>query len=674
MYNDFFGFREPPFNITPDPRFLYLNNCYQEALAALTYGIQARKGFISLIGEAGTGKTTLLRHVLDSVEPTTKTVLLLNPMVTFDEILEHTLLELGVPTEGGAKLVRLQRLNEFLLEHTAAGGNVTLLIDEAQDVDPGVLEELRLLSNLETAREKIIQIVLAGQPELRKTLADTRLRQLRQRIALHIRLSPLTAPEVTEYVRNRIERAGGDDLEVFTPDALTRLAECSEGVPRMVNVLCDASLLIAFAAGTRRVTGAVVEEAWRDYAGDIEPEPTPAPAPRPAAPGVEPERRSPPPAPLVAAATPAASAPAAVSQPAAVPQPAAVTPPPAVSPTPAPARMVAPAPPPAPARAAVSAAATAAAPTPAPRFEQRAATATAAAPPRWSAGEATAPARSEAVNARPAAALRPAPVAPPRPVEPTTQRRPEPVAPTLVATSARLAAPASSRSEAPSQQASPRSRGLPLVLTVAALLAVALYLGQRGLADLDLTPLVATVGGVVERGWRAVDGPALDPEEAATPTPAAAAVPPPATPATEPPPATPVGYLEAHELVEHFRRAFEARDVEGLMRLFAPDAEENGKRGTAAIAAGYRASLPALSDVHYEFERLVVEQRGTGTEVRGPFVINYRRAADTDHGELRGEAVFELERRHGEPRITRLNYRTDGAQAVSRPAERAAQR
>src|SRR5262245_53945790 len=166
MYNEFFGFREPPFNITPDPRFLYLNDCYQEALAALTYGIQARKGFISLIGEAGTGKTTLLRHVLDTLDASVKSVLLLNPTVSFDEILEHVLLELGVPTEGG-KLVRLQRLNEFLLEHTAAGGNVALLIDEAQDVDPAVLEQLRLLSNLETAREKIIQIVLAGQPELR---------------------------------------------------------------------------------------------------------------------------------------------------------------------------------------------------------------------------------------------------------------------------------------------------------------------------------------------------------------------------------------------------------------------------------------------------------------------------------------------------------------------------
>src|SRR5438128_2570058 len=172
MYAEYFGLREPPFNITPDPRFLYLNDCYQEALAALGYGIEARKGFISLIGDAGTGKTTLLRRLLDTVGPATKTVLLLNPTVSFDEILEHTLLELGVPPEGGRKLVLLQRLNEFLLEHTQAGGNVALLIDEAQDLRPDVLEELRLLSNRATAREKILQIVLAGQPELDATLAD----------------------------------------------------------------------------------------------------------------------------------------------------------------------------------------------------------------------------------------------------------------------------------------------------------------------------------------------------------------------------------------------------------------------------------------------------------------------------------------------------------------------
>jgi general secretion pathway protein A len=139
MYTQHFRLREPPFNVTPDPRFLYLNDCYQEAIAALGYGIEARKGFVALVGEAGTGKTTLLRRVLDTLDPRVRTVLLLHPTVGFDEILEYILQELGIPLEGAGKLTRLQRLNEFLLEHTRSGGNVALLIDEAQDLAPGVL-------------------------------------------------------------------------------------------------------------------------------------------------------------------------------------------------------------------------------------------------------------------------------------------------------------------------------------------------------------------------------------------------------------------------------------------------------------------------------------------------------------------------------------------------------
>ena len=332
MYAEYFGLREPPFNIAPDPRFLYLNDCYQEALAALGYGIEARKGFISLIGDAGTGKTTLLRRLLDTVGPATKTVLLLNPTVSFDEILEHILLELGVPPEGGRKLVLLQRLNEFLLEHTRAGGNVALLIDEAQDLRPDVLEELRLLSNLETAREKILQIVLAGQPELDATLADPSLRQLRQRVALRIRLRPLSQPEVAAYVRARVERVGGTAAELFPPDALASIAMLSHGIPRLVNVLCDAALLGTFAAGKRAVTPAIVEDAWRDHdTGGPAPvmpyrpaTPPPAPAVSVVRPASVPEPPAPTPAPFV-------ETPAAVAEPAADPKPLAPAPPPLAS-------------------------------------------------------------------------------------------------------------------------------------------------------------------------------------------------------------------------------------------------------------------------------------------------------------------------------------------------------
>ncbi|MFN8543424.1 MAG: AAA family ATPase [Candidatus Binatia bacterium] len=269
MYTQHFGLRELPFNITPDPRFLYLNDCYQEAIAALGYGIESRKGFLSLIGEAGTGKTTLLRRVLDTLDARVRTVLLLHPTVAFDEILEHILQELGIPLEGAGKLGRLQRLNEFLLEHTRTGGNVALLIDEAQDLAPVVLEELRLLSNLETGREKILQIVLAGQPELEARLADPALRQLRQRIALHVRIRPLSPAEVAGYVQARLERAGAAGPGLFTPEALARVAAASTGIPRIVNVLCDATLLTAFALGARQVTPEIVDEAWADQAGGL---------------------------------------------------------------------------------------------------------------------------------------------------------------------------------------------------------------------------------------------------------------------------------------------------------------------------------------------------------------------------------------------------------------------
>jgi general secretion pathway protein A len=181
-------------------------------------------------------------------------------------MLEHILHELGIPSDGAGKFVKLQRLHEFLLEHTRAGGNAVIVIDEAQDLDARVLEELRLLSNLETGTEKILQILLAGQPELERKLAQTDLRQLRQRIALHVRLRALSAAEVTAYVRARLERAGGADPALFEADALARIAEVSEGIPRLINVLCDAALVTGFATGAQSITRALVEEAWADYA------------------------------------------------------------------------------------------------------------------------------------------------------------------------------------------------------------------------------------------------------------------------------------------------------------------------------------------------------------------------------------------------------------------------
>jgi general secretion pathway protein A len=265
MYRAFFGFREKPFNLTPDPKFLYLNASYREALAALHYGIAERKGFVALVGEAGTGKTTLLRRLLSELGPETRSVLVLNPAVAFDELLVFILTDLGrPPAPGTPKLELLEALNAELLDTLARGGNVVVLIDEAQDLGMTVLEELRLLSNLETAKEKILQFVLAGQPELDTMLERTELRQLRQRIAVFSRLRPLGRREVKAYVEARIAAAGGRAGDLFSRAALYRLWRFSRGVPRLVNVAGDNALVTAYAAGQRRVGWRTMGDAVRD--------------------------------------------------------------------------------------------------------------------------------------------------------------------------------------------------------------------------------------------------------------------------------------------------------------------------------------------------------------------------------------------------------------------------
>lgn len=265
MYRAFFGFREKPFNLTPDPKFLYLNASYREALAALHYGVVDRKGFVSLIGEAGTGKTTLLRRLLSELPRETRSVLVINPAIGFEEMLRFILSDLGHPPAAGAgKLDMLEALNAELLDTLARGGNVVVLIDEAQDLTIPVLEELRLLSNLETAKEKILQLVLAGQPEFDALLARPEIRQLRQRISVSARLRPLARTEVRAYVGARIAAAGGDVRGLFTPAALFRLWWFSGGVPRLVNAACDNALVTAYAHGKRSIGWREIGEAMRD--------------------------------------------------------------------------------------------------------------------------------------------------------------------------------------------------------------------------------------------------------------------------------------------------------------------------------------------------------------------------------------------------------------------------
>jgi general secretion pathway protein A len=283
MYCDFYQLTERPFNVTPDPKFLYLNARYREAIASLNYGITQRKGFITLIGEAGTGKTTLLKRLLEDLDAKTKSEFIFNTNVSFEEILEYIFAEFDLPVHNGKKLYMLQRLNSFLLEELRGGSNVALLIDEAQDLEFSVLEDLRLLSNLETAKEKILQIVLSGQPELGQKLSNPVLRQLRQRIGINCRLLPLSRDEITEYIQFRLQAAGCPDLKLFSRDAEDQIYHFSHGIPRLVNVVCDNALVIGYALGKKRIGADLITEAAADLLS-VEPAVEEAAEPRPAAP------------------------------------------------------------------------------------------------------------------------------------------------------------------------------------------------------------------------------------------------------------------------------------------------------------------------------------------------------------------------------------------------------
>lgn len=261
MYREHFGLQHRPFDLTPDPSLLYLNAAYNEALAVLRYGVSARKGFVSLVGEAGTGKTTVLRRFVSDLGDSAKSVFVFNPSVGFEEMLAFVLDELAVEVpKGVGKLELLQALNQFLLAELRKGGNVVILIDEAQDLRADVMEELRLLSNLETDKEKILQIVFSGQPEFEEKLADPSLRQLRQRIGLRAKLPPLGRTETAEYIRARLQAAGAGANSIFSNAAIRSIWRASRGIPRVINVICDGCLVAAYAAGKNRVTSRLVRE------------------------------------------------------------------------------------------------------------------------------------------------------------------------------------------------------------------------------------------------------------------------------------------------------------------------------------------------------------------------------------------------------------------------------
>ena len=261
MYLNFYGLAEAPFNPTPDPKFLFQSSRHREALAQLIYGVQERKGFIVLTGEIGTGKTTLLRTLLGRLDASIHVAYVHNSSLDAEGLLEYVLQDWGVKSTASTQAQRLFELNEFLIDQHRQGLSPVLVIDEAQNLSTATLEAVRLLSNFETAQQKLIQILLVGQPELRHTLNLFELRQLKQRIALRCHIGPLSPEETRLYVRHRLRVAGATDAGIFTDGAVQKITEYSEGVPRVINIICDHCLLSGYADSKRRIDGDVVDEA-----------------------------------------------------------------------------------------------------------------------------------------------------------------------------------------------------------------------------------------------------------------------------------------------------------------------------------------------------------------------------------------------------------------------------
>jgi general secretion pathway protein A len=267
MYLTFYGLKEKPFSAAPDPRFLHLTPGHREALAQLVYSVRENRGFLVLTGEVGTGKTTLLHAFLQRLNGKAAVAYVFNSTLSFDGLLEYVLEELGVPTPPASPAQRLLALRRFMLDRRRAGQSTVLILDEAQNLSAATLEKVRMLSNLETSTEKLLQILLVGQPELRAKLNRPELRQLQQRIELQCSLSPLSREQVRDYIQTRLRVAGAADLELFSDRALKRIAAYSHGIPRRVNILCDHCLVIGYADQRRRIEADVVDQAIESLAG-----------------------------------------------------------------------------------------------------------------------------------------------------------------------------------------------------------------------------------------------------------------------------------------------------------------------------------------------------------------------------------------------------------------------
>ncbi len=266
MYETFFDLKESPFNLTPDPRFVYFSRHHQEALSALLYGVKARRGFIQLTGEIGAGKTTLCRTFLQKLKDDVHTSLVLNPKFSEFELLQVIIEDFGIKPMRKKKKDYLDALSRFLLEELQKGYNAVVIIDEAQLLTPRALEQVRLLSNLETSTQKLLQIVLVGQPELKDLLNRQDLMQVKQRISVRYHLPALSREEVVSYISHRLN-IGGAERNFFTEDAINLIFQISAGIPRIINTLADRALMAAFSQSSKLVMPSMIEEAHADLQG-----------------------------------------------------------------------------------------------------------------------------------------------------------------------------------------------------------------------------------------------------------------------------------------------------------------------------------------------------------------------------------------------------------------------
>jgi general secretion pathway protein A len=269
VYLDYYGLTEPPFDITPNPRFLFYSAKHREAYNHLLYGIRERKGFVQLTGEVGAGKTTLCRAMLEKLSQNYSTALILNPILNADEMMKAVAIEFGLDVKGMDRLDTVASINNFLLWNVEQGKDTVLIIDEAQNLTEELLEQVRLLSNLETDNRKLLQIVLMGQPELRDRLNSPGLRQLRQRITVRYHLAPLNQSEINEYIQHRLQISGAKGIPHFTRPALWRIHHYTGGIPRLVNAVCDKALLAGFVNQRQELDYRVIGAAIRELEGDI---------------------------------------------------------------------------------------------------------------------------------------------------------------------------------------------------------------------------------------------------------------------------------------------------------------------------------------------------------------------------------------------------------------------